>query len=68
MYLETDELSQTSANVKLARQKLQEAYDKSSASAQLKEEEVFYDLITYISSTKLRYIEIKTLVSYIFLK
>ncbi|KAL6257572.1 hypothetical protein P5V15_011147 [Pogonomyrmex californicus] len=35
----TDELPQLSANVELARQKLQEAYDKSRVLAQAKEEE-----------------------------
>ncbi|XP_077266294.1 uncharacterized protein LOC143899697 [Temnothorax americanus] len=35
----TDELPQLSANVELARQKMQEAYDKSRALAQVKEEE-----------------------------
>ncbi|XP_011706946.1 PREDICTED: uncharacterized protein LOC105462111 [Wasmannia auropunctata] len=42
----TDEMPQMSANVELARQKMQEAYNKSSAVAQVKEEEVsfFYAL------------------------
>ncbi|KYN44760.1 Selenoprotein S, partial [Trachymyrmex septentrionalis] len=35
----TDELPQLSANVELARQKMQEAYDKSRTLAQIKEEE-----------------------------
>jgi len=35
----TDELPQLSANVEMARQKLQEAYDKSRVIAQIKEEE-----------------------------
>jgi len=42
MFLETDQLSQTSNDVKLARQKMQEAYDKSCVLAKLKEEEVCY--------------------------
>jgi len=42
VFLETDQLSQMSASVELARQKMQEAYDKSRVLAQLKEEEVCY--------------------------
>jgi len=42
VFLETDQLSQMSASVELARQKMQEAYDKSRILAQLKEEEVCY--------------------------
>ncbi|XP_011259529.1 selenoprotein S isoform X2 [Camponotus floridanus] len=37
--IETDELPQLSANVELARQKMQEAYNKSCILAQVKEEE-----------------------------
>jgi len=40
--LETDELPQLSANVELARQKMQEAYNKSCTLAQIKEEEVLF--------------------------
>lgn len=43
--LETDELPQLSANVELARQKMQEAYNKSCILAQVKEEEVSHCLI-----------------------
>lgn len=47
LYLETDELPQLSANVELARQKMQEVYNKSSALAQIKEEEVYCAFVTY---------------------
>lgn len=42
LLLETDELPQLSANVELARQKLQETYNKSYALAEAKKEEVHY--------------------------
>lgn len=45
MCLETDQLSQTSANLELARQKLQETYEKSSALAKIKEEEVCFMIL-----------------------
>lgn len=40
IYLETEQLSQTSAEIRLARQKLQDEYNKSSDLARIKEEEV----------------------------
>lgn len=50
--LETDELPQLSANVELARQKLQDAYNESRALAQIKEEEVSF---SYALFDTLRY-------------
>jgi len=49
MSLETDQLLQISANVELARQKMQEAYNKSRVLAQLKEEEVYYSWKCHIT-------------------
>mgnify|MGYP006961474246 CR=1 FL=1 len=40
--LETDKLPQLSANVEMARQKMQEVYNKNCALAQIKEEEVLF--------------------------
>lgn len=47
MSIEIDDLPQMSANVELARQKMQEVYAKSAALAKLKQEEVYCCNVIY---------------------